>query len=495
MGYILSIDQGTTGTTALLIDEKSLNIIAKSNHEFSQYFPSPGYVEHDLNEIWESVKKSIQSVLEESKIKKENIVSIGITNQRETICPFNKDGEPLHKAIVWQDRRTHNFCTNNKNKEEWIFKKTGLTLDPYFSATKMAWLLKNNPSIKDANKKKNLNLGTIDTFLIYKLTQGQSYFTEATNASRTLLMNLETGQWDKELCDFFDIDSEILPEIKNSFDDFGKTKGLDFLPDNIPIHCVLGDQQSALFGQGGAQKGDIKCTYGTGAFILLNTGEKASFSKSGLLTTVAYKKDGKIFYALEGSSYIAGAAVQWLRDNLKIIKSSPDIEPLARKVKNLEEVKNILFLPFFTGIGSPHWKSDATCSLVGLTRGADQSHIARACLEGIALSINDIIKVMKKDSNINLKKINVDGGACANDLLCEIQASLSSVEILRPTIIETTSFGVALGCLIYLKKITIEDIKENWSLEKSFTPKESLSSYFKEKTTLWSEYIKKIYFS
>jgi glycerol kinase len=321
MSYILSIDQGTTGTTACLIDAKNFSFIGKINHEYPQIYPKPGWVEHNLNDIWSSVEKSVSEVLKAHNVGANQIKAIGITNQRETTCAFNKKGMPLANAIVWQDRRTADFCSElrSKNLSEKIKTLTGLTIDPYFSASKMHWLLKNNSHVIDAAKKDELLFGTIDTFLLFKLSGNISHKTDASNASRTMLMDLKTCQWNDEQMALFGVEREYLPTIENSFTHFGVTKNLSFLPDGIPITGILGDQQSALFGQAGFYKGEMKCTYGTGAFVLLNTGADLKYSQSGLLTTVEYKMDGKACYALEGSSYIAGAAVQWLRDNLKII--------------------------------------------------------------------------------------------------------------------------------------------------------------------------------
>lgn len=496
MSYILSIDQGTTGTTACLIDTKTFKICNKSNKEFTQIFPKPGHVEHDLNEIWDTVSYVVEDVISKSKIDKSEILSIGITNQRETTCAFSKSTHsPLANAIVWQDRRTHEKCVQLKanNLEPFIKKATGLTLDPYFSATKMQWLTHNNTAVQDAIKNDDLYLGTIDTYLLYRLTNGRSFCTEATNASRTLLMDIKTGEWNKELLSTFEIKSKWLPQIKNSIGDFGSTSNLNFLPDGIKITGILGDQQSALFGQAGFEEGDMKCTYGTGAFMLLNTGEEIKYSNSGLLTTVAYKFNDKHFYALEGSSYIAGAAVQWLRDNLSIIEDAKDSETLALEVKNLEEMENLLFLPFFTGIGSPHWVSNAQATITGITRDTNKSHIARACLDGICLSINDLISAMEKDIEKEIKYLNVDGGAVENNLLMNIQASISNIEIIRPEVIETTAYGAALAAAIGIDIIKIEDLKDLWKKEATFTANKKWSEFYKEKKSQWSKTIERLY--
>lgn len=489
--YILSIDQGTTGTTALLVDEKNLELVGKVNIEFKQIFPKPSWVEHNLNDIWHTVEASVTKVLETYNVQPHQIKSIGITNQRETTCAYNKEGIPLANAIVWQDRRTHEYCKSKLESYAVLKEKTGLPLDPYFSGTKMNWLLNNNDDVSDAAKSNNLLLSTIDTFLLYKMSAGKSFKTEPSNASRTLLMDLDSGEWDNSLLDFFGVNKTFLPEICESFSLLGHTRGLNFLPDDIPISCILGDQQAALFGQAGYQAGDLKCTYGTGAFILLNTGEKKTYSKNGLLTTVAYKHNNKLCYALEGSCYIAGAAVQWLRDNLKIIQKASEIEELASKVKNLDEVEHLLFMPFFTGIGSPFWKAEAKAAIIGLTRDTNNSHIARACLDGMALSINDSILAIVEDSPIEVNEIRVDGGASQNDLLMQIQANFSNKKIIRPKVIETTAYGVALGSLVGLGEISLDKVQSLWKEEKVFNNNQT--DYFKKKLIQWKDGIQKIY--
>lgn len=495
MSFILSLDQGTTGTTAVLVDDKNFKLIDKVNKEFTQIFPNPGEVEHDLNEIWKTIEDTTNELLKRNNISPESISAIGITNQRETTCAFNKKGEPLANAIVWQDRRTANICADiiNNGHQKLIKTKTGLPIDPYFSGSKMKWLLENNEHVQIASQKEELLFGTIDTFLLYKLTGNIVHATEASNASRTLLMNLGTCQWDEELLDIFQINDQSLPLIKDSWGEFGKTKGLSFLPDGIPISGILGDQQAALFGQAGFKKGDSKCTYGTGAFMLLNIGEELQFSENGLLTTVAYKYGPHTIYALEGSTYIAGAAVQWLRDNLKIIDSAGEIEELAKAVKSDREMENILFLPFFTGLGSPYWISDAQAALVGLTRDSENKHIARACLEGIALSINDLIESMKKDSSLDISELKVDGGAVANKYLMEIQATISNADIIRPQITETTVYGAALTAALGIKKIELKDISKLWKEDEVFLKNSLSKEYFEKKKKQWSDKINKLF--
>ena len=491
MNYLLAIDQGTTGTTSLIIDAKSLKIIDKEKIEFPQIYPKPSWVEHNLEDIWNSVGQSIETLIKRSNIDSKKIIAIGITNQRETTCAYDRQGKPLHHAIVWQDRRTATFCTERKDEYKKVCqKKTGLPLDPYFSGTKMRWLLDNVPAVKEAGEKGDLLMSTVDTFLLYRLSNKSSFATEASNASRTMLMNLETFKWDTELLTFFGISKNFLPEIKESFTNFGSTQGCSFLPDGIPILSILGDQQAALFGQACVNVGDIKCTYGTGAFLLLNTGEQIIHSKTGLLTTAAFSHNGKKIYALEGAAYIAGAAVQWLRDNLKSIKSSTEVEKLASEASDLTQMEHLLFMPFFTGIGTPYWNSEAKAAIIGLTRGTETSHIARACLEGIALSVNDSVSSFKIDFS-QLNDIRVDGGAAGNNLLMQLQANFSQKRILRPEVIDTTAFGVAMGALVGRRELGINDLALQWKLEREFT--QEVNPYYNRKKNLWNSSIKKHY--
>lgn len=496
MKYILAIDQGTTSSRASLINVHDLTVLGHVDKEYPQIYPKPGEVEHNLNEIWATISYTVSEVLKKNNISKNEIEAIGITNQRETVCAFDKEGNPLANAIVWQDRRTALFCQELKGQglETKIKEITGLTLDPYFSATKINWLLKHHPTVKSANKN-NLFFGNIDTCLIYKLTSGKSFVTDATNASRTMLMDLKTSQWSKELLELFKIDIHSLPEIKNSFELLGKTHGLNFLPDGIPITCAIGDQQSALVGQSGVNQGDAKCTYGTGAFMLLNTGENPVYSKNGLLTSVAYRYKNKNAYMLEGSCYIAGAAVQWIRDNLGLIKDSSEIEALAKKVKSLDELKYLLMMPFFTGIGTPHWNSEAKAAMIGITRDTKKEHIAFATLEGIVLSINDLIRAFEVDSHKKIQTLRVDGGAVKNDLLMELQATYSNLTIIRPKIKETTVFGAALGAAIGAGILEINDLSKTWKMEKEILPKKEFENYCQEKAKVWDIFFKKLYLS
>lgn len=493
MSYLIAIDQGTTGTTSLLLDAKTLEIKAKNKQDYRQIYPKPGLVEHDLNDIWESVENSLKKLFEEAKINPKEIMAIGITNQRETTCAYTTSGKPLTNAIVWQDRRTAAYCDSRRQEYEKSCRhKTGLPLDPYFSGTKMRWMLDNVESVKEAASKNDLCLSTVDTFLVHRLTGRASFVTETSNASRTMLMNLSTQSWDDELLAFFNVDKNFLPEIKESFTEFGKTRGMGILPDGIPILSILGDQQAALFGQACVNVGDLKSTYGTGAFLVLNTGEELVRSQTGLLSTIAYTFKGKTIFALEGSAYIAGAAVQWLRDNLKCIVTSPEVETLANEVIDLDQMKPLLFLPFFTGIGTPYWNSEAKAAILGITRGTDNSHIARACLEGIALSLNDSVSSFKKDFP-NLNAIKVDGGASANNLLMQMQANFSQQKILRPQVIDTTAYGVAIGCLVARGEVSINDMGQYWKLEKEFSPE--TDNYYADKKKLWDSTIAKLYLS
>ena len=496
MQYILSIDQGTTGTTACLVETQNFTFVGKVNKEYPQIYPKPSWVEHNLNDIWKTVEDSTRELLAKFKIDQSKIVAIGITNQRETTCAFSKTGEPLGHAIVWQDCRTIDECEKLKlnGHEENIKNKTGLTLDPYFSATKIQWLLNHNERVIQAKKNKDLCFGTIDTFLLYKLTAGMAFKTDATNASRTMLYDIHQNKWSEELLELFGVDQSELPTVEDSFHVFGKTKGCAFLPDGIPITGILGDQQAALFGQAGIRSGDLKCTYGTGAFLLLNTGSKIIKSHNGLLTTIAYRYQGSSSYALEGSCYIAGAAVQWLRDNLKLIKKSSDIEALAREVQDLEEMKHVMFLPFFAGLGSPYWNASAKAAIVGMTRDTKEKHLAFAALEGIALSITDLVEALRLETKLSIKELKVDGGAAENDLLCQLQASFAQLKIIRPKVIETTAYGAALASLVGLGHVKLDQLDQLWKVDKEFDSEKKFENYAREKKNAWKQTIQKLYF-
>ena len=488
--YILIIDQGTTGTTSALIDQNGV-WIDSSNCTFTQIFPQPGWVEHNPEEIWQSVKKAIQILFERNKVNSQQIISIGITNQRETIVAWDKKtGKPIHNAIVWQCRRTARDCEKLKEKgiAPLIKKKTGLVLDPYFSATKIAWIIKNIPKAKKLIEQNQLAVGTIDSYLLWRLTDGQSHLTEASNASRTSLMNLKTLEWDKELLKLFKVPQKILPEIKESNFHFGITKNLGFLGDGIPITGILGDQQAALFGQACFERGNVKCTYGTGSFILMNTGNVPIFSKHKMLTTVAWKLNKNATYAIEGGAFICGAAVQWLRDGLGIIKTSEEIETLANMVTSSEGVE---FVPALTGLGAPHWDPNARGVICGITRGTTKHHIARATLDAMALQNSDIISAMQGDLKSNINYLNVDGGATKNNLLLQLQADYLGFKVLRPKVIETTAYGAGLmaGIGVGLWKSESE-LKKLWSKDTEFKP-----NFSNKKRTLriksWKKAIKK----
>ena len=489
--FILAIDEGTTGVTALLVETSTLKLVGKVNREFPQHFPRPGWVEHDLNQIWACTEKVIKQLLQENDVSPHHIACMGITNQRETIGAFRRDGTTIEKAITWQDRRSWSICQQLEKNAKDIKLKTGLNMDPYFSASKIKWLLENSSPIQQALKESDLLFGTIDTFLLYKLSGHTAYKTDATNASRTMLYNLDTASWDEELLALFNVQKDCIPSVEDCFGEFGKTKGLGFLPDGIPITGILGDQQAALFGQGGFQEGSIKCTYGTGSFILLNTGEKKIHSQSGMLTTLAYRHEGKQHFSLEGSCYIAGAAIQWLRDNLNIIATSAQVEELATSV-DLSKMEFLTFLPFFNGIATPHWLPHAKGAIIGITRDTNKSHIARACLDGVAFSVQDIIEVCEKDFGIKLSELTVDGGMCQNNLFCQIQANTSDLTIKRPKILEMTGYGAALAAAIGLGLKDFTQINHLMTWDRTFTPNDEQKFYQKKKQQ-WKEMVKRLY--
>lgn len=489
--YIMSIDQGTTGTTVLIIDSQG-KILSKVNEEYRQIFPKPGWVEHNPEEIWQSVRSTIRKSIEEAKVTAQQIQCIGITNQRETVVVWDrKTGEPIYNAIVWQCRRTTEICAKLKKagKEKTIQKKTGLLLDPYFSATKIQWILKNVPGAKNRAARGELCAGTIDCFLIWRLTNGKSFKTDVSNASRTMLMNLQTLDWDSDMLKLFGVPRSMLPEIAPSSGRFGATEHLSLLPDGVVISGVAGDQQAALFGQTCFEVGESKCTFGTGSFMLLNTGVKPVFSKHRLLTTVAWKiRDQKPVYAIEGGAFICGAAVQWLRDGLRIIKSSSEVEALARSVPDTGGVE---FVPALTGLGAPHWQAEARGVITGLTRGSTVAHLARATLEAMALQNADVLTAMQKDTKKKLKAMKVDGGAVVNDLLMQMQSDYASIPVVRPQQIETTALGAAylagLGCGMWN---SINEIKKIWKFDQEFKPKLSTAAR-KKRHDSWQKAIRK----
>lgn len=468
MKTILAIDQGTTGTTALVVDE-SLAIRGRATKEFRQTFPQPGWVEHEAAAIWESVESAVAGALASAKVSPKEIAAIGITNQRETTCLFEPGGKALHNFIVWQDRRTSSRCAELKAQglEGKVRSKTGLVLDPYFSGTKMEWLLNNVNGARDKTKDGRAMFGTIDTWLVHRLTGGKRFVTDATNASRTLLMDLASCTWDPEMLEMLGVPMRALADIASSSEVYGNTLGLTFLPDGIPVAGIAGDQQAALFGQACFDAGEAKCTYGTGAFMLLNTGTRPVPSTNGLLTTVAAKIGGEVTYALEGAAFIAGAAVQWLRDGLGLITRAGEIEALARTV---EDAGDVCFVPALAGLGAPHWRPDARGVLCGITRDTHKGHVARAVLEGIALQNVDVLRAMVADAGV-LKVLKVDGGAAANDLLMQMQADLLDVPCVRPKVIETTALGAAAlaGLAIGVFK-SKDEVRKVWQQDRVFTP-------------------------
>ncbi len=468
--YVLAIDQGTTGTTALLLDRR-LGVKARVNEEYRQHFPRPGWVEHDLEDIWRTVGSTVKRALRQAGARPADVAAVGITNQRETTCLWRRaGGKPVHRAIVWQDRRTTEACAALKaaGKEPWVREKTGLVLDPYFSGTKLRWLLDEVKGARQDAEAGRLAFGTIDTFLVWRLTGG-AHVTDVSNASRTLLMDLATRRWDDELLGLLGVPRAVLPEIRSSSEVYGTTRGLAFLPDGIPVCGVAGDQQAALFGQACFAPGEAKCTYGTGAFLLQNVGPKPVHSSRGLLATVAWDAGGEVAYALEGSSFIAGAAVQWLRDGLGLIKRAADIEPLARSVK---DTGGATFVPALAGLGAPHWRPEARGVIRGIDRGTTAAHLARATLEGIALSVFELAEAMRVESGQAMPAFKVDGGACQNGLLMQLQADLLGVPVVRPRMIETTALGAAflagLAAGVWGGR---EEIRRAWKVDKRFAPK------------------------
>ena len=472
--FILALDQGTTSSRAIIFDKKG-SIVCTAQKEFTQIFPQPGWVEHDANEIWSTQLGVAVEVITKAGLSPKNIAAIGITNQRETTVVWERStGKPIYNAIVWQDRRTATFCDELRAKglDKMIQQKTGLIVDAYFSASKVKWILDNVKGARKKAEKNELCFGTIDSWLVWNLTKGQLHVTDVSNASRTMLCNIHTLEWDSELEKIFDIPGNMLPQIHSSSEVYGTTQNI-LTVQSIPIAGIAGDQQSALFGQMCTQTGMVKNTYGTGCFMLMNTGEQPITSYNNLLTTVAWKVNGITHYALEGSVFIAGAVVQWLRDELEVIKKSADVEELAAKVNSSG---GVYFVPAFTGLGAPHWKQNARGVITGLTRGSNASHIARAALESIAFQTMDVLKAMEADSGIYIKELRVDGGATANDLLMQFQSDILNTKVVRPKITETTALGAAYlaGLAIGYWK-NIEAIQDQWQADIIFEPTMSLS--------------------
>ena len=471
--YIMSIDQGTTSSRAILFDKEG-QIQGVAQREFKQYFPKSGWVEHDANEIWTSVLAVMAEVINENEIDPEQIKGIGITNQRETTVIWDKKtGRPIYHAIVWQSRQTQHICNELKEQghEKTFRNKTGLLLDPYFSGTKVRWILDNVKGAREKAENGDLLFGTIDTWLVWKLSGGEAHITDYSNASRTLMYNIHELKWDDELLELLDIPKAILPEVKESSEVYAHTKDYHFFGQEVPIAGIAGDQQAALFGQACFERGDVKNTYGTGGFMLMNTGEEPVTSESGLLTTIAYGLDGKVNYALEGSIFVSGSAIQWLRDGLRIINSAPQTENYATRVNSTD---NVYFVPAFVGLGTPYWDSEARGAIFGLTRGTEKEHFIRATLESLCYQTRDVMEAMSKDSGIEVNNLRVDGGAVKNNFIMQFQADIVDTSVERPEVQETTALGAA-----YLAGLAVDfwedkkDIADGWKLEKEFNPEMS----------------------
>ena len=467
--YILALDQGTSSSRAIVFDEHG-QTKAVSQKEFTQIFPKPGWVEHNPMEIWSSQASVIAEAITSIDINGLNIAAIGITNQRETTIVWDAyTGEPVYNAIVWQDRRTSEFCDGLKRdgRTDLIRSKTGLIIDAYFSATKILWILENVPGARQKAEEGRLRFGTVDTWLIWMLTRGEAHVTDVSNASRTMLFNIHTLEWDKELLQLFGIPASMMPEVRSSSEVYGYTKTTLFAHE-VPIAGIAGDQQAALFGQMCTEPGAVKNTYGTGCFLLMNSGERPIMSSNNLLTTVAWKIGDKVNYALEGSIFVAGSVVQWLRDGLGVIKSSSEIEALACTV---EDNGGVYFVPALTGLGAPYWDQYAKGCLYGISRGTTAAHIARAALEGIAFQTMDIVNAMQKDAGCTLKELKVDGGASRNNLLMQFQADILGTSVIRPTVTETTALGAAyLAGLAVGYWESIDHIKSQWGVDTQFNP-------------------------
>ncbi|MCM3536394.1 glycerol kinase GlpK [Priestia endophytica] len=469
--YILALDQGTTSSRAILFNKKG-EIVHTSQKEFTQYFPKPGWVEHNANEIWSSILSCIASCLSESGVKANQVEGIGITNQRETTVVWDKNtGQPVYNAIVWQSRQTSNICNELKEKgyNDTFHDKTGLLIDAYFAGTKVKWILDNVDGAREKAENGELLFGTIDTWLIWKLSGGKAHVTDYSNASRTLMFNIYDLKWDEELLEILGVPASMLPEVKPSSEVYAETIDYHFFGQKVPIAGAAGDQQSALFGQACFEKGMAKNTYGTGCFMLMNTGEKAVKSEHGLLTTIAWGIDGKVEYALEGSIFVAGSAIQWLRDGLRMFNNATDSQKYAERV---ESTDGVYMVPAFVGLGTPYWDSDVRGAMFGLTRGTKKEHFVRATLESLAYQTRDVLDAMKEDAGMEIKRLRVDGGAVKNDFLMQFQSDILDVPVERPTINETTALGAA-----YLAGLAVgfwesrNEIAEQWDVEKAFEAK------------------------
>ena len=487
--YILALDQGTTSSRAIVFDHNG-QICSVAQKEFTQYFPKPGWVEHNPNEIWSSEASVIAESISQIDINGKDIAAIGITNQRETTIVWDIDtDEPIYNAIVWQDRRTAEYCDKLKAQGlvDTIREKTGLILDAYFSGTKIKWILDNVPGARERAEMGKLRFGNVDTWLVWRLTRGQVHVTDVTNASRTMLFNINELKWDEDLLKLLDIPASMMPEVKSSSEVYGHTKTTIFAHE-VPIAGIAGDQQAALFGQMCIEPGAIKNTYGTGCFVMLNTGDKPVISKNNLLTTVAWKIGDKVNYALEGSIYVGGSVVQWLRDGLGIIKSSSEVEALASTAPDSGGVR---FVPALTGLAAPYWDSYARGTITGITRGTTAAHIARAALDGIAFQTYDIAQAMSRDLNAPLTELKVDGGASRNNLLMQYQANLLGIKVIRPKITETTALGAAYlaGLAVGFWK-DIDEVQKQWQVERTFDPAED-SQEIEEAKNGWKDAIQR----
>lgn len=467
--YVIALDQGTTSSRAIIFNHQG-EIVNVAQKDFTQHFPEPGWVEHNPEAIWSTQLSVMQEAIAKARVREDDIAAVGITNQRETTMIWDrKTGEPIARAIVWQDRRTARYCDSLKEEYgEFIRKKTGLVIDAYFSASKVRWLLDNVEGAREKAEKGELAFGTVDSWLVWRLTEGKVHVTDPSNASRTMLFNIHTMQWDDELLELFQVPKSLLPEVKSSSEIYGYVDSRYILGGKVPIAGIAGDQQAALFGQMCTKKGMVKNTYGTGCFLLMNTGEEVVESKNNLLSTVAWKIGDKITYALEGGVFVGGAAIQWVRDGLRAIRTSDAINSLAATV---EDNGGIYFVPCLAGMGAPYWDQYARGTIIGITRGTTDAHIARATLEGIALQVHDIVRAMEKDVGQETQEFRVDGGASASDLLMQIQADVFQFDIIRPKVLETTALGAA-----YLAGLAVgfwnstEEISEQWQQDRSFSP-------------------------
>lgn len=489
--YVMALDAGTTSNRCILFNEKG-EMCSVAQKEFTQYFPKPGWVEHDANEIWSTQLGVAVEAMQKIGASAEDIAAIGITNQRETTIVWDKDtGEPVYNAIVWQCRRTSEYCDQLKEKglTEEFRQKTGLVIDAYFSGTKLKWILDHVEGVRERAKRGELLFGTVETWLIWKLTKGASHVTDYSNASRTMLFNINTLKWDLEILEELDIPCDMLPQVKPSSCIYGMADP-SFFGGEIPVSGAAGDQQAALFGQTCFQAGEAKNTYGTGCFLLMNTGEKPVFSKNGLVTTIAWGIDGNVNYALEGSIFVAGAAIQWLRDEMRLIDSAADSEYMTKKVK---DTNGCYVVPAFTGLGAPHWDQYARGTIVGLTRGVNKYHIIRATLESLAYQVNDVLEAMKADAGMELNSLKVDGGASANNFLMQVQSDIIDAPVNRPSCVETTAMGAA-----YLAGLAVgywankEEVVKNWAIDQTFRPQISEEER-KERIKGWERAVKYSY--